>query len=74
MSKFEHKYYVNTLSNKKNGTLYIGMTNSIERRIYEHKKGLINGFSKQYGLSKLVYCKFYTYVNDAITREKQLKN
>ena len=62
------------LSNKKNGTLYIGMTNSIERRIYEHKKGLINGFSKQYGLSKQVYCEFYKYVNDAIKREKQLKN
>ena len=74
MQKIEHKYYVYILSNKKNGTLYIGMTNNIERRIYEHKIGLVEGFTKRYGLSKLVFCEFYKYVNDAIKREKQLKN
>jgi len=74
MRKIEHSYYVYILSNKKNGTLYIGMTNNIERRIYEHKIGLVEGFTKRYGLSKLVFCEFYKYVNDAIKREKQLKN
>ncbi len=58
----------------KNGTLYIGMTNNMERRMYEHKNGLIEGFSKRYRLSKLVYFEFYQFVNDAIKREKQLKN
>jgi len=58
----------------KNGTLYIGMTNNLERRMYEHKNGLIDGFSKRYELSKLVYFEFYQFVNDAIKREKQLKN
>jgi len=58
----------------KNGTLYIGMTNNLERRMYEHKNGLIEGFSKRYRLSKLVYFEFYQFVNDAIKREKQLKN
>ena len=74
MSKFEHKYYVYILTNKKNGTLYIGVTNFIERRMYEHKNGLNESFSKRYGLLILVYCEFYKYVNDAIKREKQLKN
>ncbi len=74
MPKFEHKYYVYIITNKKNGTLYIGMTNSIERRVYEHSSGLNEGFTKRYGLSILVYCEFYKYVNDAIKREKQLKN
>jgi putative endonuclease len=74
MNKFDYKFYVYIITNKKNGTLYIGMTNNIERRMYEHKKSLIEGFSKRYGLTKLVYCEFYKYVNDAIKREKQLKN
>lgn len=58
----------------KNGTLYIGMTNNLERRMYEHKNGINEGFSKRYGLNKLVYFEQFQYVNDAIKREKQLKN
>ncbi len=54
--------------------MYIGMTNNIEIRMYQHKNGIIDGFSKKYGLKKMVYCEFYQYVNDAIKREKQLKN
>jgi len=50
------------------------MTNNIEIRMYQHKNGIIDGFSKKYGLKKMVYCEFYQYVNDAIKREKQLKN
>ena len=62
------------LSNKKNGTLYVGMTNDLERRMFEHKSKLIKGFTKKYKLDKLVYFEQFQYVNDAIAREKQLKN
>jgi len=71
--KPNHQYYVYILSNMKNGTIYIGMTNDLERRMFEHKKKLIEGFSKKYGLDKLVYLEQFQYVNDAIKREKQLK-
>ena len=62
------------LSNKKNGTLYIGMTNDLERRMFEHKHKIIEGFTKNYSLNKLVYFEQFQYVDDAIKREKQLKN
>ena len=74
MYKTTHQYYVYILTNKKNGTLYIGMTNDLERRIFEHKQKLIDGFSKKYSLDRLVYFESFQYVNDAIKREKQLKN
>ncbi|MDD7887631.1 GIY-YIG nuclease family protein [Flavivirga sp. 57AJ16] len=69
-----HQYYMYILANKKNGTLYIGMTNDLERRIFEHKRKLVEGFTKKYGLNRLVYFEQFQYVNDAIKREKQLKN
>ena len=69
-----HQYYMYIISNKKNGTLYIGVTNDLERRIFEHKKKLVEGFTKKYGLNKLIYFEQFQYVNDAIKREKQLKN
>ena len=73
MFKTIHQYYVYIITNKKNGNLYIGMSNDLERRIFEHKKKLIAGFTKKYGLNKLVYFEQYQYVNDAILREKRLK-
>jgi len=72
--KLNHQYYVYILSNLKKGTLYIGMTNDLERRMFEHKNKLVEGFSKNYNLDKLVYFEQFQYVNDAIKREKQLKN
>jgi len=69
-----YQFYVYILANKKCGTLYIGMTNDLERRMFEHKNDLISGFTKRYGLKRLVYFEQFQYVNDAINREKQLKN
>ena len=67
------KYYVYILSNKRNGTLYIGVTNSLRRRLEEHKAGLVPGFTKQYNVHLLVYFEEYNDIRDAITREKRLK-
>ncbi len=73
MFKTIHQYYLYLLSNKKNGTLYIGVTNNLERRMFEHKNKLVEGFTKQYGLDILVYFETYQYINDAIKREKNMK-
>ena len=58
----------------KNGTLYIDVTNDLERRMIEHKNKLVEGFTSKYSLTKLMYFESFQYVNDAIKREKQLKN
>ena len=73
MYKTIHQYYLYILTNKRNGALYIGVTNDLERRMFEHKNKLIEGFTKQYGLNMLVYFETYQYVNDAIKREKNMK-
>ena len=65
--------YVYILSNKSK-TLYIGVTNDLQRRIYEHKHKLIDGFTKKYNLTSLVYFEIFNNMQDAIHREKQLKN
>lgn len=66
-------YYVYFLSSLNNKALYIGVTNNLERRLYEHKNKLIDGFSKKYNTIKLVYYEETTDVNSALEREKQLK-
>jgi putative endonuclease len=66
-------YYVYILASKRNGTLYIGITNDLARRVYEHKSGLIKGFTKKYSVNKLVYFESTNDVNAAILREKRLK-
>lgn len=66
-------YYVYILASKKNGTLYIGVTDNLIKRVFQHKEGLVDGFTKKYNIKKLVY---YEETNDvivAITREKRLK-
>ena len=55
-------------------TLYIGVTNNLIRRVYEHKHGLVEGFTKKYGLEKLLYFEVFDQIADAILREKQLKH
>ena len=67
-------YYVYIITNNYNTVLYVGVTNNLVRRIYEHKNKLIDGFSKKYNLNKLVYFEETTDVNSAILREKQLKS
>ncbi|MDY0081589.1 MAG: GIY-YIG nuclease family protein [Ignavibacteriaceae bacterium] len=66
-------YYVYIMTNKPNGTLYIGVTNDLVRRIYEHRNKLINGFTKKYNLRKLIYFEVFDRIEDAILREKRLK-
>jgi len=69
-----NEYYVYIITNKYNSVYYIGVTNNLERRIYEHKNKLIDGFSKKYNLTKLIYFEDYNDIDSAIRREKQLKN
>ena len=66
-------YYIYIITNKRNGTLYIGVTNDLIKRIYQHKKKLINGFSKKYALDKLIFYESCEDIHSAIKREKVLK-
>lgn len=61
------------MASKKNGTLYIGVTNNLVRRVYEHKEGLIEGFTKKYNVKNLVYYEIYNEMYEAIKREKAMK-
>ena len=67
------KYFVYILAGKKNGTLYTGMTNNLHRRVGEHKKKRVPGFTQKYDVTRLVYFEEYADVRDAIVREKQIK-
>jgi putative endonuclease len=66
------KYWV-YIASSRSGTLYIGITNSIERRMWEHKSGEFEGFASQYHCDRLVYYESFDDVRKAIAREKQLK-
>ena len=74
MDKIKEPGYVYILTNQSNTTLYIVVTNNLQRRIYEHKNELIDGFTKRYKLHKLVFFEETNDVNSAIAREKQLKH
>jgi putative endonuclease len=65
-------FYVYLLTNR-TGTLYTGMTNDIQRRMYEHKNKLVEGFTKKYNIDMLVYYEVTSDVGEALTREKQVK-
>jgi len=68
------KYYVYILFSDKNGTLYIGVTCNLIKRVYEHKKKFVKGFTEKYKVDKLGYFEQYNNIEEAIKREKQLKN
>ncbi len=65
--------FVYIFANKRNGTLYVGVTSDLPRRAYEHREGLIAGFSKRYNCKLLVWYEPHTTMTDAILREKQIK-
>jgi putative endonuclease len=69
----ERIYYVYILANKKNGTLYVGVTNNLVRRVLDHKDKVIKGFTGKYNVDKLMYFEMHKYVNDAIRRESNIK-
>jgi len=67
------QYYVYILTNRKDGTLYIGMTNDLARRVHEHREGLGSGFTREYNLHHLVYFEVFDDPENAILREKRMK-
>lgn len=67
-------YYVYIMTNRRHTVLYTGVTNNLMRRVYEHKNKLIDGFTKKYNCTELVYYEEYTDVRLALDREKQLKD
>ena len=70
----EKTYYVYIITNKLNSVLYIGITSNLVKRIWEHKNKVVDGFSNKYNLNKLVYYEICNDIEQAIKREKQLKN
>ena len=67
------EYFVYILASKRNGTLYIGVTNSLLKRVDQHKNDVLQGFTKKYKVHNLVYYETFGRIQDAITREKQMK-
>ena len=72
--RFEQSAFVYIMTNKPNGILYIGVTNDIGRRAWEHREGLIGGFTKRYGLKRLVWYESHDSIVAAIQREKTMKH
>ena len=66
--------FVYILASKKNGTLYVGVTNDLVRRVWEHKEGVADGFTKKHKIKRLVYFEQVDQIEMAITREKQVKS
>ena len=69
----EYNFYVYILTNWNDTVMYVGMTNNLERRFYEHKDKLVDGFTKKYNVTKLVYYEHGTDAHAAIAREKEIK-
>jgi putative endonuclease len=66
--------YVYILTNRRNGILYVGVTNDLVRRVFEHRSGFVDGFTKQHGLKRLVYFERFDDIRDAIQREHNIKH
>ncbi len=69
----DHNYFVYIVTNKNKTVLYIGVTNDLQRRIYEHQNSLVPGFTQKYNCHYLVYYKHFQNIDDAISKEKELK-
>jgi len=69
----EKQFYVYILASKRNGTLYLGVTSDLVKRVWEHKNGWVDGFTKKYGVKMLVYYETHESAETAIRREKQIK-
>ena len=69
----EHRYWVYIMTNRSAHAMYIGVTNDLERRVWEHRQGFGSEFAKKYRIDRLVYTEEYQQVSEAIAREKQLK-
>jgi len=67
------KFYVYILCSKRNGTLYTGVTSDLIKRVYEHKNGLVEGFTRKYKVNRLVWYEIHDSAEAAIRREKQIK-
>jgi len=67
------QFYVYIMTNKNNKVLYTGITNDLKRRVYEHKEKLVDGFTKKYNVSKLIYYEIFEDPENAILREKKIK-
>ena len=66
--------YVYLMSNRKDGTLYLGVTNNIARRAFEHREGILEGFTKRYGIARLVWAEWHDDIRSAIQRERTMKH
>jgi putative endonuclease len=69
----DYNFWVYIVTNRKHSVLYIGVTNSLSRRTWEHREGAVAGFSSEYRCKELIYYEHYTHIDDAIARETQLK-
>ena len=69
----ERVYYIYILASGISGTLYTGMTNNLARRVWEHREGLVDGFTKRYGVKRLIYFESFPTAADAIRRENRIK-
>ena len=69
----DKQFYVYILTNTRNGTLYVGVTSNLPKRIWEHKNGFVEGFTKEHGLGMLVWYETHATAYEAITREKRIK-
>ena len=70
----KYRFWVYLMASKRNGTLYVGMTNDLPRRVYEHKEKLYSGFTARYDVNSLVWYEEHRYVNNAIQRERNIKH
>ena len=73
MTMIDRQSYVYIMTNKINTVLYTGVTSELQKRVYEHREKLIDGFTKKYRINKLVYFEVFDNIDNAISREKQLK-